>query len=541
MIDTSPPFETVTYPEFPDYEKAVRESEVQPIFANDLNSESREGQTILNSLLYTRYNGNSMSSVPLCSCGELMGGYQKGMVCEKCHTRCLDNLDKGIISNLWVYTPDGIEKFITPGFWNNLSRAVTKSDWNLLEWFVNPGYANPPEKHILSKVIESMELPQKQRNLNFFYHNFEALWRTYLTKLLLRRKPKGVPGMEPEEVAKLYADMWDGRLDGLTALTQTNLGHKYPEDRRLALFLEKYIGEKERVFSKYLPLPSGLGVILESNATGTWMDVNLTSAANAMYSITQMSMSLTPVKPYVKNRRCVQATKMMAEYGLNYVSKSAGGKFGDFRRHVYGGRLSFTLRAVIIGNHGQAGQEGDCGKHNELLLPWTPTINLLRPMVLNKLRRKGFTPKRANRFIDDYTNRHHHLMAEILNGLIIEDPNGIWVTHQRPPSLKKPSIQLMRVRGVCEDPNILAILMSPNATNGPNADFDGDFMQVWLVPDRKTLGRLQNLAPHRSVLDVRSPRQLSNSFTQQAPQVLTMYNYLYGEQLREVQRKARED
>lgn len=66
-------------------------------------------------------------------------------------------------------------------------------------------------------------------------------------------------------------------------------------------------------------------------------------------------------------------------------------------------------------------------------------------------------------------------------------------------------------------------------------------MQIWLVPDRKTLERLQNLAPHRSVLDVRTPRQLSNSFTQQAPQVLTMYNYMYGEQLREVQRLAREE
>lgn len=71
--------------------------------------------------------------------------------------------------------------------------------------------------------------------------------------------------------------------------------------------------------------------------------------------------------------------------------------------------------------------------------------------------------------------------------------------------------------------------------------FDGDFMQVWLVPDRKTLRRLANLEPSRSVLDVARPRSLSNSFKQQSPQVLTMYNYLYGEQLKSVQEQARKE
>lgn len=291
-----------------------------------------------------------------------------------------------------------------------------------------------------------------------------------MTKTLLRRKPKGVDGMTPMDIANVYQDMMDGKIDGIRVLIETPLGEKYLKDKRLAQFLDKYIREKERVFTKYLPLPSGLGVVLETNSTGTWMDVNLTAAANAMYSITQMSMSLTPAKQYVKNRRTIQATKKMAEYGLNYITTRADGKFGDFRRHVYGGRLSFTLRAVIIGNHGQVGQEGDCKKHNELLLPWTPSINLLRPMILNKLRRKGFTPKRASRFVDDYTNQHHPLMEEILNGLITEDEQGIWVTHQRPPSLKKGSIQLMPATGICNDPRVIAILMSVNATNQPNAD-----------------------------------------------------------------------
>lgn len=58
--------------------------------------------------------------------------------------------------------------------------------------------------------------------------------------------------------------------------------------------------------------------------------------------------------------------------------------------------------------------------------------------------------------------------------------------------------------------------------------FDGDAMHIMRVLDRQLERRLENLRPYRNVLSMDSPRELSGAFKQQAPQTLTMQNWLYG-------------
>lgn len=60
------------------------------------------------------------------------------------------------------------------------------------------------------------------------------------------------------------------------------------------------------------------------------------------------------------------------------------------------------------------------------------------------------------------------------------------------------------------------------------ADFDGDALHIWLILDKDMDKRFIRLAPSRSVLSMDNPRSVSNVFTQQAPQTLTMASWLKG-------------
>lgn len=527
MLSFPPPIATTEMPDFPDYERIVASATYPVLIANDIDTTTKEGQDKLNSLLYTRYQGDVMKAVPKCSCGEMSGPFNKGLICPNCNTECLDVLDKPLESNLWVRTPDGVNKFIAPGWWAVTSRYLTKTGWNMLEWFVNPSYPDPdPKKQKdYAKILENFNLTKQERNLNFFHDNFATIMRLFVSLMLLRKKPRNIEGMTDADVAAAFQDLREGKVEGTWLLMNTPLGDKNLEDRKLAIFIEKYIADKTRVFTQYLAMPSSLGVVLETNNSGTWVDVSMATASDAMYAVKQIGISIAnsdkKIKFSVCNRRAVHCTKRMAEFGKAFISGTAGSKQGEYRRHVFGGRLAFSMRAVITSIN-------ETHQHDELHVPWAPAVAMFRTHIMNKLKRKGYSPKVANKFIDDHTNNYHPLLDQIFQELIMEAGGGIPCTFQRPPSLEKSSMQRCRITKVKTDPRIRTISMSVNITNGPNADFDGDALHIWLILDKEMDKRFIRLAPSRSVLSMDNPRTVSGAFTQQAPQTFTMANWLRG-------------
>lgn len=57
---------------------------------------------------------------------------------------------------------------------------------------------------------------------------------------------------------------------------------------------------------------------------------------------------------------------------------------------------------------------------------------------------------------------------------------------------------------------------------------DGDAMALYLLLDNELICRFEPLKPHRNVPSLDSPYEISGATRQQAPQTLTMYNWLYG-------------
>lgn len=513
----------------PNYERIVARMARPPLIANDIDSSTKEGEEQLQSILFTRFQGDTISAMPMCTCGNLMGGVHYGLVCDICQVECRNQLERPIETNLWIRTLDGIEKFISTGFWVIMSPALTSRGWCLLDWLVTCDYPDPTMDNRFYTVARHLDLSKDDRNLNYFYHNFENIMYAILLQLLLKKKPRDVKGLDNEDITNLYRGLRDGSISAYHVLLETPLGDKLTEEKEFAAFIKKMIAQKERVFTKYLPIPSSAGMVLESNNSGTWFDKVMLIAVDAMYTITSVDKTIQEKNLKYRNAKVVACIKKMAEYSQEYIRKRIMGKKGLYRGHYFGGRQPFSMRCVIgpiIGPH----------RHNELHLPWAPSVQIFKLHITNKLLKRGsdpvygrWTPKTIARFIDGHTNRYHPLLDEIFQELIAEAPKlGISCIFNRPPSLEKGSIQTLQITKIKKDPRIKTISMSTNITNSPNADYDGDQMAVYLLLDNELIAEFEALVPSRNIPSVDEPHSVSGATKQQAPQTLTMYNWLYG-------------
>jgi hypothetical protein len=124
--------------------------------------------------------------------------------------------------------------------------------------------------------------------------------------------------------------------------------------------------------------------------------------------------------------------------------------------------------------------------------------------------------------------QYNPLLDTLLKELISESPHGgIPVTFGRNPTLARGSIQVLYVTHIKTDPEIITISLSVLVLRGFNADFDGDEMNLWLIPDHATHRRLSRLAPHLTALDLNEPRRISGNLALPAPAVSTIANWMY--------------
>lgn len=454
---------TVAHLDFPDYERIIANLPMPPIIANNLETDTKEGFDKVKNLLFTRYQGDTLSSTPKCACGELTSGWNKGLICDICGTECVHVLDKPLESTVWLEVPEGIDRFISPGFYSVLSTMLTKSGFNLVKYLIDPAESDPLPKNPLYNTVQLLGLTKKERNLNFFQLNFEVILRRIVSYTLIKKKPKGIPGMHDHEIKEHMSALYENHLIGPELLVNTNLGIKFSAEKKLAKFVLKYIAQPERAFTKYLPMPAAAGIILESNKSGTWGETPLLVALDALFTITRIKKSHKARSLNFRNARSVAATEKMAEYAKAFIKNTAGSKEGLFRRHICGGRVPFSMRAVISSINAPH-------HHDEIWLPWTQAVQFFKLDIVNKLSRRGYGPKQAVRIIDNHTENYSPLLDEIFQELIQESGGGIWVTFQRSPSLVKASIQLVKVTKIKNDVPDKTISMSSNITNGPNAD-----------------------------------------------------------------------
>lgn len=458
-----------------------------PIIANDVSCNTTADKNDLNRLLYTQYHGDTLSVLPTCDCGNIKGGYRIGERCTDCNTTCENPVERTLESALWMRVPKGVNAFINPTMWVILKRRLTSNNWSVLD-FLTDKYYTPPnaQQPVWVRKIIKAEIPI---GLNSFIENFDKI-----IQLLFCDGRSYEELIHSVEVQGIQND-WYGIVKMI---------HMY----------------RHCIFTPYLPLPSRVGFVVESNETGNYADETFTNALNAMYTVMHVDNSVRKMSISGKESRTVKALHQLAEFYETFAKETLSKKPGILRKHIFGIRLHFTARAVITSITAPH-------SYDELHAPWSVGIQLMRMHLLNKLYKLGYSHRQADMFLREHTYKYHPLIDQLFKQLISETPYaGIPVIFQRNPSLARGSAQLLYITKFKTDTNDNTFSLSVKILVGFNADFDGDELNLMLILDKEMHDALYPLAPHMSSLDVTRPRKLSVNLKIQPPVAATIDNWL---------------
>lgn len=446
-----------------DFTEEYVNSPVKPIIANDMDIFTKEGQEDLNRLLMTKYTSGALSNVPRCECGATDGVEKLNQICPECGDVCIPQLNRPVVSLVWIRAPGDVKAFINPSVWHDLSRHMRSAKFDDLEWLTNPKYVpEGPQGIRISRMMKQ----GIGRGLNYFCENFEYVMRSYI-------------------------DAWRVR-------------EEKPERTEFIEYCELLFANQNFVFSKWLPMPSRTGVVLEQNNNTKYLDKNIPVLRNALNIVVKADAKKNSLA-YCESKT-VKAIKEMVPFYMAYTMNTLGRKPGVFRKNWIGNKVPYTGRAVIISNHGPH-------RYDELEIPWTMAISLFRAHIYNLLMQENWTPKQINLLFIRSAKNYHPKMSQVIDKILeLAGPEGVSCIMNRNPTLKKLSIQGHGITGVNRDPRINSIRLSDLIIKGYNADFDGDAMNIKLNVDGVERKALSPLKQYNSLLCTHVPRKISGDF-----------------------------
>ena len=472
-----------------------------PIIANDFDTSTKEGREKLSRLLYTRYEGDTLSVIPTCDCGNLYGGINLGKRCHICGVVCDSVIERPLESTLWLRKLPGVKAFINPTAWTILSEKLKTASVNVLEWLCNPHMVLEKEPILVKKLKRNGFDNKECRGINYFYDHFDEIMEFIF-------------------------------CEGFTLTTYeaaAKAGHVEGKNVEIVQFIRENRGS---IFSEYLPMPSKAGFIVESNESGVYADSIIKIAFDALMTVTSIKNSLEDLPVSRLEARTVKVISNFARFYRAFAEETLSQKSGILRKHVFGIRLHFTARAVITSistNH----------NYQDLHIPWNVAVQLFSIHITNKLYRMGYTPREVERHLREYSLRYCPILDNILNELITETPyTGIPCLLQRNPSLARGSAQQLFITKVKTDHDPETKICTDNTFSlsvlilvGYNADFDGDELNLLLINDHEMYMGAAKLAPHYSTLDVTEPRKLSANLKMPVPVSSTINEFFYHESL----------
>lgn len=392
------------YQQLINFDRLVSQLRDSPIIINDLVNYSEEDREKIDNLIMTNYSSDMVSILPSCQCGHIKGEYATGTMCNVCGTKVTSVTEGDMDPLIWCRSPQGVSKLINPVIWTMLKRRFRKSGWNIMQWICDTSYTPPDvnQPKVIAKIIEA----KVQRGYNNFVTHFDEIIEVLFS----------INDFKPKK----------GRVDHLYQLIKLH---------------------RDCIFSDYLPLPNRSILIIEKTNVGRYVDNNAVMAISAIRMLTSIDAPDSGFSTRVKENRTVRAISMLSEFYEDYIKNTLASHNGQFRRHFFGTRIDFSFRAVI--------SSLTCAhSYDEIHVPWGCAVSTFRPMLINKLMRRGFDLNSAVGFLLGHVKRYNPMIAEMLQELIDETPNKRIPCHfQRNPSLLQGSIQLMGITRFKSDVN----------------------------------------------------------------------------------------
>lgn len=462
------------------HDKAFTSLKQPGLIINNFSVVAEEEMKRLRKLIYTTYDGDYISNLPTCDCGEIKGVPNLGVMCTNCGKEVVDTSNQELEPILWIKSPEGVRKLISPLVVSLLSETFTSNEFNVIRWFCDYSY-NP--KTVIPDWMQTVLESKFQRGYNNFIDNFYDIINFLATLRPFRGK-----NTNTEQLLELI------------------------ERHRLDAY--------NPVFSSHIPLPNKAMLILEQNNSGNYTDKTVKDVVDAANIMAGIDSPLVQMKIRSKELRVAKTLWKLSDYYTEYIKTGAAKKEGLIRKHILATRSHWSARAVITSitnNH----------KYDELHVPWGVAVGALKLHIFNKLIKRGNTPNEMLGKVSKYAVTYNREIDDILNELIEESPyDGIPVTFGRNPSLVRASIQLMNITKVKKDTSDTTISMSILSVKGPNADFDGDEMGAMLALDNKTADMVYELAPHKSVGSLTEPYGISKNLSLPKPALSVMASWM---------------
>jgi hypothetical protein len=402
------------------FQELFRNSTKVPIIINDILESSEEDKEAFNRMIYTKYNGDLLSNVPSCECGEVVGEYNLGVRCSNCNTVVSTLLEQSLEPIIWMRSPIGVRPLMNPVVWTMLNDKFTRSGFEIIKWLCDTTYKPQVKVPPIMGSVQALEIP---RGYNNFVDNFDTIIDSLFELKGIKLKRIG--------------------LDPLQILIRS---------------------QRDCIFSEYLPLPNRSLLVLDETNMGTYVDPIIIGAVDAIRTMVGIDSNLSNYTVRVKENRTIKTISQLAKFYDDLSRTTLAKKEGIFRKHIFGTRSHFSFRGVISSltdNH----------KYDELHIPWGIGVSLFRIHLVNKLLRLGYTPNKAISFLNEHAQKYNVLLDNLFKELISEAPGGkISVVFQRNPSLERGSAQAMFITKVKSDPNIPTISLSILSVRGFNAD-----------------------------------------------------------------------
>jgi hypothetical protein len=472
------------------FDKVFNTLSQEPVIVNDLPAFTEANLDMIHKTIYVRHTPDMLSNVPTCTCGKSKGEYRLNTMCPYCHTEVRPVVAEQLETITWIRAPRGVDGLMNPIVWTMMSERFSIGSFNLIQYLTDPQY-RVPENQVGKFTPITDQLPF-ERGMNSFIKNFKEIKDFLFSLNIFKSRVKG----------RVTTD-----------------------------FLRKLLDENpEAIFSTKLPIPHrSLLVVEDGTSGGVYLDEFTPKAINAVLTLagidTPSSKGELTTSLRLRESRAVRAVARLAEYYYYVCSKRLAKKEGIFRKHVFATRSHFSFRAVVA-------SITEPHHHEQIYIPWGVATSVFQLHLTNKLYRLGFTPNESQDFLHRYATTHHPLLELLFKELLAEspDPRGIPATLNRPPSLKRGSIQAVFISRIKNPDEGQTVSMSILIVRPLNCDFDGDALQFTLALDGYIANALKNLAPYKNSFSLDNIRAISSAMEHSKTVVATTSNWMETEE-----------
>lgn len=465
-----------------DFEEMYRETP-DPIIVNQESMTSTEFARSVAQKLFAENDTGVVDCVASCECRKTRSNILIGTICKHCGSVVKVDFVNNKEHSTWISVPERIKGVLHPVV------------YNVLVGWLGYGSKGAGRANLLDDIVDaSAELPfelqgvVKGRGFNYLYDHFD-------------------------ELIDYFATSYKGTC-------------RNPDIKYYLMFIRKY---RHLIFTTKLPiLAAALQPLTKKSETMRYLNfgsVELLKAVHEMCFV-EFATGKIPLSEARLNRVLLQAYKSYIEYDATILIEKLSKKASLIRKHLLGARYHFSFRAVIVPIAGPH-------RYDELHVPWAIGVTTFRLHIINRLEKMGMSTVDAFNKHSLATVMYDPDIDKIMQKLLNDYPNpdgvkGFPVLFDRPPTLKRGSIQYLYVTKVKTDIHDSSTGISTIPFKAANADFDGDEMAGVFIIESESATRFSLLHPSERLMDENMPR-VYEEICLPKQCLITLNNFLNGQ------------